>query len=73
MKKQAILWLKGLTAATVGGAASAGLLVVALPDKFQWSDLSGLGRVAAAGGLISALFYLKRSPLWNGSETGGQK
>ena len=59
-------WAKGLLAAVIGGASNAALLVLVMPEKFAWNDLADVGRIAAAGALISLFSYLKQSPLPNG-------
>ena len=58
-----LTWAKGLLAAAIGGAATAGSLVLFAPATFDFADLSTLGRVATAGALIAVLAYLKQSPL----------
>lgn len=66
MKEKAILWLKGLIAAAIGGAASA--VVVCIVDPVMFNDWAKLGKIAVAMGLLNAAMYLKRSPLWNGGD-----
>ncbi len=57
-------WLKGLTAAAIGGAANSVTVVIVDPISF---DPAIHGRkllmVALISGLISAALYLKQSPL----------
>jgi len=62
------LWFKSLAAAVIGGAASAGLLVYADPQHFNFSHdgLVALGKLAGGGAILALLAYLKQSPLPNG-------
>lgn len=58
------VWLKGLLAAVIGGAAGAGISLFSDPLAFDlatgWKKLLG----AICGGALIALFgYLKQSPL----------
>ena len=56
-------WGKGLLAAVIGGAANAACASVVDPAAFGLGDLTKLGKLALASGVISMLFYLKQSPL----------
>jgi hypothetical protein len=74
-------WLYGLGSAVIGGGASAvvnGLLSMGFaPDKFNLQNLSGvwhlLGLMVAnflVSGFLSAMFYLRQSPLPPEGDTG---
>jgi hypothetical protein len=65
-----LFWMKLMAGAAIGGAANAILLVTIVPEKFQFSDLSTIARVAAAGALIGLVAYLKQRPIWNGEANG---
>jgi len=61
-------WLKGLAAATIGGAANAVVLLIADPQAFNFTDgLQRLITVTVVSGIVSAAAYLKQSPLPNGT------
>lgn len=58
-------WLYSLVAAGIGGASSAGLSALAMPDVFNFTH-SGwihLAKSAMIGALIPVLTLLKSSPL----------
>lgn len=58
------IWLHGLFAAFIGGAATAVSCLVVEPATFNFAaGLSSTLKVAAVSGLISAAAYLKQSPL----------
>ena len=58
------VWVKGLVAAVVGGAANAVTTVIVAPDTFNFQGgLGKLGAVAGASALVSAAMYLKQSPV----------
>lgn len=56
-------WLYGLISGTISAVAGAVLLVIVVPEKFSFADLSTLLRVVFAFGLVGAANYLKQSPL----------
>jgi hypothetical protein len=56
------LWIKGLAAAAVGGAANVVTLLLVDPLRFS-GDLKATGSAAAIGALIAVAGYLKKSPL----------
>lgn len=56
-------WIRGLIAATIGGAATAVTAMIVSPDVFNFHDLSKLGQMAAGGAFINLCFYLKQSPI----------
>lgn len=58
------LWLKGLIAAVIGGAANAVTVMIVDPAAFNFSDGGHkLLTFAGVSALISAALYLKQSPL----------
>ena len=58
-------WLKGLLAALIGGASNAVTAMWADPTVFNMTSagLVALGKLAAAGAILSAFMYLKQSPV----------
>ena len=58
------LWLKGLIAAAIGGAANAVVAMIVDPAAFNFAE-GGTKLLTFAGvsALISAALYLKQSPL----------
>jgi hypothetical protein len=64
------LWAKGLLAALIGGAANAITAVVVAPAQFGW-NLATL-KLAGAGAIVSALMYLKQSPVPPNGTTAGK-
>lgn len=64
MSNNVILWLKGLAAAVVGGAANSMGMMALMPDKFNLGDITALGKLAGCGAVIGLIGYLKQSPLW---------
>ena len=59
-----MLWLKGLIAAAVGGAATSVGVMIADPVSFNTGDgLERVGIVAGVSALVSVAAYLKASPL----------
>lgn len=58
------LWVKGMVAAVVGGAANAVGSAVLLPDKIKIDDLHSMGMLALGGAIIGLVGYLKKSPVW---------
>jgi hypothetical protein len=67
-------WLYSLVAAGIGGASSAALSVVAMPDVFNFSQpgLIHLAKAAGIGALVPVLTFLKQSPLPVSSVTATQ-
>jgi hypothetical protein len=58
------LWLKGLIAAFIGGAANAGTNILIAPTTFNFQDgAAKLSQAALASGIFAMCFYLKKSPL----------
>ena len=58
------VWIEGLVAALIGGAANAVTVIVVDPLNFNLGD--GLGKllqVVAVGGLVAAAAFLKQSPI----------
>lgn len=58
-----MIWLKGLLAAAVSGAASAAGSMVLDPDHFNAANPKHLGLIAAIGAVMGVGGYLKQSPL----------
>jgi len=62
--KSGLLWLHGLAAVFIGGAASSITAVIIKPEAFnlgaQWRETLAL---AGVNGLIMAAAYLKKSPV----------
>lgn len=54
-------WLHGLSAAAIGGAATA--VTTFLVQDAAHADLRSVGKAALVGGLLTAASYLKQSPL----------
>lgn len=60
------VWLKGLIAAVIGGAANALTMVIVDPLNFNLNEgVGNLLTVAATSAIVAAAMYLKRSPLPN--------
>jgi hypothetical protein len=60
------IWIKGLVAAAIGGAANAVTMLIVDPQQFNFTDgLSKLGSVAGVGALLSVAMYLQKSPIWS--------
>jgi hypothetical protein len=58
------LWLKGLIAAFIGGAANAVTNIIVAPETFNLNSGAGkLSQAALASGIFAMCFYLKKSPL----------
>jgi len=58
------IWIEGLVAALIGGAANAITVIVVDPLNFNLGE--GLGKllqVVAVGGLVAAAAFLKQSPI----------
>lgn len=58
------VWIEGLVAALIGGAANAITVIVVDPLNFNLGE--GLGKllqVVAVGGLVAAAAFLKQSPI----------
>lgn len=65
------MWLHGLGAALIGGAASAVTVTLVAPDQFNLFDPVALQRLVSVVGvsaIVSAAAYLKQSPLPPGGE-----
>lgn len=56
-------WLYSLVYSVVGGAANSAAAMLVAPDTFNFNDLPRLGKLLAAGALVSLVLYLKQSPL----------
>lgn len=62
--KDVRVWLRGLIAAVIGGAANAVMTVIVAPETFNFQEGIGkLGAVTGASALVSAAMYLKQSPV----------
>lgn len=59
MKNIYCLWLHGLAAASIGGAAT-GVATLLAQGTLDWKVI---GKVAVIGALTTAVGYLKQSPL----------
>lgn len=60
------VWLKGLIAAVIGGAANALTMVIVDPLNFNLGEgVNNLLTVAATSAIVAAAMYLKQSPLPN--------
>ena len=60
------VWLKGLIAAVIGGAANALTMVIVDPLNFNLNEgVGNLLAVAATSAIVAAAMYLKQSPLPN--------
>ena len=57
------VWIKGLVAAAIAGAGSAGSAIVLDSAHFNLQNLSHLGIVAGTGALFGAIGYLAKSPI----------
>lgn len=58
------LWLKGLIAAFIGGAANAVTNIIVAPETFNLqSGFPKLSQAALASGIFAICFYLKKSPV----------
>ena len=68
--KTALLWLKGLAAAFIGGAANAVTATVVAPESFNLTPdgLKRTGVLALVSGGVSAATYLKQSPVPGGKK-----
>jgi hypothetical protein len=58
-------WIYSLVAGAIGGFASAGLSLLAMPDTFSFSGigLTHLYKALAIGILVPVFTFLKQSPL----------
>ena len=62
--KKAIMWLKGLLSAAIGGAANGICVTLVDPQSFNIGDgIGNLGAVCGAGAVLAAANYLKKAPL----------
>ena len=58
------IWIEGLVAALIGGAANAITVIVVDPLNFNLGEgLGKLFQVVAVGGLVAAAAFLKQSPI----------
>jgi hypothetical protein len=58
------IWLRGLVAAAIGGAASSVTAMIVDPATFNIATgLPQVGQMAAVSAAVSAALYLKQSPL----------
>lgn len=58
------LWIKGLAAAAIGGAANSVSVIIVDPVTFNLQEGSEkVLTVAAVSAIVSAAMYLKQSPL----------
>lgn len=57
------VWLKGLLAAMLAGAASAVAAMMIDYEHFNLEHLKHLGIVAAVGAIMGVAGYLKQSPI----------
>jgi len=65
------IWIEGLVAALIGGAANA--LTVSIVDPLNFNLGEGLGKllqVVAVGGLVAAAAFLKQSPIPKAKQEG---
>lgn len=64
MNQTVLLWIKGLVAAFIGGAANSITAIIIDPQAFnlgeQWAKTASFALVS---GVVSAALYLKKSPL----------
>jgi hypothetical protein len=64
MTPQTKVWLKGLLAANIGGAANGITVVIVAPETFNLHDgIFKLLSVMASSAIVSGALYLKQSPL----------
>lgn len=60
-----ILWLKGIAAAAIGGAANSITVLIVDPANFNFNEgLGKLATVAGVGALLAVAAYLAKSPIW---------
>jgi hypothetical protein len=60
----ALVWIKGLVSAGIGGAATAVSTMIAAPETFNLAEGKyKLASVAAVSALVAVANYLKGSPL----------
>jgi hypothetical protein len=58
------IWIKGLVAAIIGGAANAITVIVVDPINFNLAEGIGkVAQVATVGAILAAAAYLKQSPI----------
>lgn len=65
------IWIEGLVAALIGGAANAVTVIVVDPLNFNLGE--GLGKllqVVAVGGLVAVAAFLKQSPIPKAEQEG---
>jgi hypothetical protein len=62
--KNWLIWLKGLMAAIIGGAANSVTIMIVDPTNFNLTTgASKLGTVCLVSMIVSAAMYLKGSPI----------
>jgi len=57
------LWLKGLVAAIIGGAATSTAGIITDPSMLTSAGMKKLGITALAGALVGIAAYFKQSPI----------
>lgn len=63
MRTKTKLWLRGLLAAFIGGAAGAATLGLLLPDALSWLWLGKVVLAFFVNGIVGVCMYLKKSPM----------
>ena len=72
MTNTARAWIHGLASAFIGGASTAVSTALIDPDKFNLTTgLGNLCKAALVSGIVSASFYLKKSPLPGDNQLDG--
>lgn len=59
-----MVWLKGLLAAAISGAATTITVMIVAPETFNLDHIGKVGAVAGIGALLGVANYLKQSPIW---------
>lgn len=58
------VWLQGIVAAAIGGAATGVTTMAIAPDSFNFdTGLSKLGTVCFVSAIVNVASYLKQSPI----------
>lgn len=66
---RALLWLKGLVAAFIGGSANGITVMIVDPVAFNFKEgLGKVGMVTLISGIFAVALYLKQSPVPNGNK-----